>query len=132
MKRRELMILSLALAGFTGHVFAADANPTGTWKWTVTNPNNNQTRDLSVTLKLEGDKLTGTVPGQEGKTIEIENATFKDGQISFSVTRERNNQKVTSKFSGKLEGDTITGKTENERPNGQKQTRDWVAKREKA
>ena len=100
MKRRELMILSLALAGFTGHVFAADANPTGTWKWTVTNPNNNQTRDLSVTLKLEGDKLTGTVPGQEGKTIEIENATFKDGQISFSVTRERNNQKVTTKFSG--------------------------------
>ena len=132
MKRREFLILSLALFGLAGQIFAADATPTGTWKWTVTNPNNNQTRDLSVTLKLEGDKLTGTVPGPQGKEINIDNATFKDGQVSFSVTRERNNQKATTKFSGKLDGDTITGKTENERPNGQTQTRDWVAKREKA
>lgn len=131
MHRRELLILSLAFFGMAAQVQAADANPTGTWKWTVTNPSNNQTRDLSIKLKLDGDKLTGSVPAQGGKEIEIENGTFKDGQISFSVTRERNDQKVTTKYSGKLEGDTITGKFENTRPNGQVQSRDWVAKRDK-
>jgi hypothetical protein len=132
MRRRALLILSIAFVGLVSQVHAADADPTGTWKWTVTNPTNNQTRDLSAKLKLDGDKLTGSVPGQGGKEIAIENGTFKDGQVSFTVTRERNDQKVVTKFSGKLEGDTITGKTENERPNGKPQTRDWVAKREKA
>lgn len=132
MKRREFLVLGLALLSFSVRLEAADINPSGTWKWTVSNPNNNQTRDLSVTLKLDGDKLTGTVPGAKGTEIQIENASFKEGEVSFTVTRERNDQKVTTKFVGKVEGDTITGKTENTRPNGQIQSRDWVAKREKA
>ena len=132
MMRRELLIVTLVLFGLIRPAHAADANPTGTWKWTVTNPNNNQTRELSVKLKLEGDKLTGTVPAGNNKEIDIENGTFKDGQISFTVTRERKDQKVTTKYSGKREGDTITGKIETPRPNGEAQSRDWVAKREKA
>jgi len=127
MNRRLFLVFSFALIGLAAQVHAADPNPTGTWKWTATNPGNNQTRDLSVTLKLEGGKLTGTVPGPKKSEINIEDATFKDGQVSFSVTRERNDQKVTQKFSGKLEGDTITGKIENANGN----SRDWVAKREK-
>ncbi|WP_029247393.1 hypothetical protein [Schlesneria paludicola] len=132
MKRREFLVFSLVLFGMTGSLFAADADPTGTWKWSVTNPKNNKTREQSVKLKLDGGKLTGTVPGAEGKEIDIENATYKDGEISFSVTRERNGQKVVTKFSGKLEGDSIKGKFEGERANGKGQGRDWVAQREKA
>lgn len=128
MKRRELLILCLTLIGLAKHVYAADVTPTGTWKWSITNPNNNQTREQSLKLKLEGDKLTGSVPGPKDTEINIENATFKEGQISFTVTRERNDQKVITKYSGKLDGDTITGKFENDRNN---QSREWVAKREK-
>ncbi len=125
---RLLLILGSMLFISLGRTDAAELTPTGTWKWTVTNPNNNQTRDASVKLKLDGDKLSGSVPGPKQSEINIENASFKDGEISFTVTRERNNQKVTQKFSGKLDGDTITGKIEN--PNGN--SRDWVAKREKS
>ena len=110
-------------------VRAADkADPTGTWKWTATI--NNQSRDLSLKLKLDGDKLTGSMPGRDNTETNIENGTFKDGQISFSITRERNNQKFTTKYSGKLDGDTIKGKTERER-DGQTTSTDWEAKREK-
>lgn len=130
MKRRELLVLGLVVLGLVTQVQAADkADPTGTWKWSVTF--NDQTRDMSLKLKLDGDKLTGTMPGRNNTETAIENATFKDGEISFTVTRERNNQKITTKYTGKLEGDTIKGKTESER-NGQSQSRDWEAKREKA
>jgi hypothetical protein len=51
--------------------------------------------------------------------------------VTFSVTRERNGQKRTTKYNGKLEGDTIKGKAEFQR-DGQTQSRDWEAKRDKA
>jgi hypothetical protein len=49
---------------------------------------------------------------------------------AFAVTRERNGQEFSIKYKGKVRGDTIKGKTELER-NGEKQSRDWKAKREK-
>ena len=130
MKRRDLLILGLAMFSLMGQAYAADADPTGTWKWSFTNPQNNQTREMTLKLKLEGDKLTGTVPGRNDTETNIEDGKFKDGEISFSVTRMRNGNKMTTKYSGKLEGDAITGKTETER-NGNTQKRDWVAKRDK-
>ena len=111
----------------TASVARAADNPTGTWKWEV--KFNDQSREVTLKLKLEGDKLTGSMSGRNGDTA-IEDGKYKDGDISFSVTRERNGNKMTSKYSGKLSGDTIKGKTEFER-NGQSQSRDWEAKRAK-
>ena len=129
MQRRELLVLGLAVLGLVSQVQAADKpDPTGTWKWSV--KFNDQTRDMTLKLKLEGDKLTGSMPGRNNTETNIENGTFKDGEVKFSITRERNNQKFTTKYSGKLEGDTIKGKSESER-DGQTQSRDWEAKREK-
>lgn len=129
MTRRHLLMLTLALLGLTEAARAADkADPSGTWKWSVMF--NDQSREMTLKLKLEGDKLTGSMPGRNNTETAIENATFKDGQVSFTVTRQRNDQKFTTKYSGKLDGDTITGKSESER-NGQTQSRDWVAKRDK-
>lgn len=128
MKRRELLVLGLMVVGLVGQVQAADkADPSGTWKWSVTM--NDRTREVTLKLKLDGDKLTGTMPGRNNTETAIENATFKDGEVSFSVTRERNDRKFTTKYTGKLDGNTIKGKTESER-NGQTQSRDWEAKRE--
>jgi len=105
------------------------ADPTGTWKWSVTF--NDQTRELTLKLKLEGDKLTGAMLGRDNQETPIEDASFKDGEVAFAVTRERNGQKFTIKYKGKLDGDTIKGKSEFDR-NGEKQSRDREAKREKA
>lgn len=130
MRRREVLALGLVFMGMVGVAQAADKpNPTGTWKWSVTV--NDNKRDVTLKLKLEGDKLTGTMPGRNNTETAIEDASFKDGEVAFSVTRERNGQKFTTKYKGKLDGDTIKGKAESER-DGKSQSRDWEAKREKA
>ena len=129
MKRREFLAFSVALMGLAGLAQAVDKpDPTGTWKWTVTF--NDQTRDITLKLKLDGDKLTGAILGRDNQETKIDDATFKDGEIAFSVTRERNGQKNTTKYKGKLDGDTIKGKSEMTR-DGNTTDRDWNAKREK-
>lgn len=112
--------------GIGNSLRADDANPTGTWKWTVTF--NNQSREMTLKLKLEGETLTGSMLGRDNQETAIQDAKYKDGELSFNVTRERNGQKRTTKYAGKVSGDTIKGTVEFER-DGQKQTRDWEAKR---
>jgi len=130
MKRLLVGALVVAVAGLAGTARAADksANPTGTWKWSFTA--GNQTREATLKLKAEGDKLTGAVVGRNGQETPIEDGQYKKGEVSFKVTRERNGQKMTTKYTGKLSGDTIKGKIEAER-GGQARTLDWEAKRAK-
>src|SRR5262245_35388377 len=127
MKRLGLAALALAFVGLVSPVARAE-DPTGTWKWTVTF--NNNTREQTLKLKLDGDKLTGSMLGRDNQEIAIDNGTFKDDKVSFSITREFNGNKFTQKYSGTVKGDTITGKSEFER-DGQSQSRDWEAKRQK-
>jgi len=129
MKRLLTAAIGLAIVAVmaTASVARAADDPTGTWKWEV--KFNDQTHEVTLKLKLEGDKLTGAMSGRNGE-IAIEDGQYKDGDLSFSITRERDGKKMTSKFSGKLTGDTITGKTEFER-DGKSQSRDWEAKRAK-
>lgn len=129
-QRRALFAMGMVFLLVSGTVRAADKpDPTGTWKWSVMF--NDQKRDVTLKLKLEGDKLTGAMLGRNDQETAIEDASFKDGEVAFSITRERNGQKSTSKYKGKLDGDTIKGKIEGMR-GGQTQSRDWEAKREKA
>ena len=128
MKRFALAVTVVALVG-TSVVRADDKpDPTGTWKWSATF--NNNTREFTLKLKLDGDKLTGAMVGRNDNETAIEDASFKDGQVVFSISRERNGQKRTTKYTAKLDGDTLKGKLEFER-NGEKQSRDWEAKRSK-
>ena len=127
MKRLIALAVIVAVIGVARIAIAADAS--GTWKWTTTF--NGQSRDSTLKLKQEGDKLTGVyVGGQSNTETPIEDATIKGDQISFKVTRERDGQKSTTKYNGKLSGDTITGKSERDR-DGKATSTDWVAKRQK-
>jgi hypothetical protein len=126
MKRILASALTLAIVAAAG-LARADEKPTGTWKWDV--KFNDQTFNLTLKLKQDGDKLTGTLTGPNGDTA-IQDGQFKDGALSFTVVRERNGQKMTFKYEGKVSGDTIKGKTNFER-DGQSQSRDWEAQRSK-
>jgi len=119
-----LFVFSLSLAG----ILQAAEDPTGTWTWTTTR--GEQKREVTLKLKLEGDKLTGSMPGRNNTEIAITDATYKDGDISFIVTREFNNNKFTTKYTGKVSGDAIKGKTETE-SSREKRSQDWEAKRSK-
>lgn len=115
------------LVGISAQAEDKKVNPAGTWTWTRTGQNG-QSMTTTLKLKLEGDKLTGTVSGRQNDTA-IDDAKLKGDEITFSVTREFNGNKMVSKYKGKIDGDKIVGKIEFER-NGEAQTRDWEAKRE--
>jgi hypothetical protein len=127
MKRLLAATLVLLIVGATSLAHADDKpNPTGTWKWSVTY--NNQTLEMTLKLKLDGETLTGAIMVRDGQETVIQDAKFADGTVSFTVVRERNGQKMTRKYTGKAGEDTIKGKSEAER-DGQTQSRDWEAKR---
>src|SRR3954469_16221796 len=112
MKRLLTAVVALVFVGLVGPVKGAE-NPTGTWKWTASF--GGQEREQTLTLKLDGDKLTGSMPGRDGAIPPISEPSFRDNKVSFSVTREFNGQKRTTKYEGTLSGDTITGKAIRER-----------------
>jgi hypothetical protein len=127
--RRTVLCLLAAfvVAALAPMTLAADKpSPEGTWKWTVSR--NNQDMTFTLKLKLEGDKLTGTITAGTRDTA-ITEGKFADGAVTFSVVREGQNGKMTTKYEGKLDGDTIKGKITSDRANAQ--PRDWEAKREK-
>src|SRR5438552_17641078 len=103
MKRLMAVAIALVVAGPGAMAQAEEkANPTGTWKWTVTR--NDQKREVTLKLKLDGGKLTGAMLRRDNQETPIEDAKYKDGAISFQVTRERQGQKFTMKYKGKLSG----------------------------
>jgi len=117
---------TLILLVFVANVQAAD--PTGTWKWKFTGQNGRET-ESTLTLKVEGEKLTGTLArGAQGRMTDITNGTFKNDEVAFETSVERNGNTITMKYKGKVEGDTLKGTIEGGRNN---RTRDWEAKREK-
>ena len=138
MRRLLVAALVFTLVGMAGMAQAAEkekakkkrerANPTGTWTWAV--KMGEQTREMTLKLKLDGDKLSGVLVGREGQETKIQDAKYEKGTVSFTVVRERNNVKMTSKYVGRVSADAIKGKISFERE-GQTQSRDWEAKRAK-
>ena len=125
MKRMAAVVCVLALAGM---VRAEEKpNPTGTWKYTV--DVNGQSLDVTIKLKLDGDKLTGTL-NAGGTETKIEDAKYKDGEVSFTAKPDFNGNKITIKYKGTIKGDTFKGKRELDR-DGQTNSRDFEAKRSK-
>jgi opacity protein-like surface antigen len=113
---------------------AAAANIAGNWKWTSQGRNGAQ--DYTAKFALADGKLTGSVVapgfgGGEPMTIDISDATFTDGTVTFSVVRDFNGNKFATKYTGKLDGDAI--KCSIERPGrgeGAAPTKtDWSATR---
>lgn len=121
-----LVLGLLAVPVLGGAATAADA--TGTWSWTIQRGDN--TIEQTLTLKQDGEKLTGTISGRQGNEIEIEDGKVEDGTISFKVTREFNGNTIVMTYKGELSEDTIKGETTFER-NGEERTREWEAKRSK-
>jgi major membrane immunogen (membrane-anchored lipoprotein) len=120
--------LALLLTVCASSAARAAADPNGTWKWTFTTQNG-QEMQFTVTLKAEGDKLTGKVTRNDQST-DITDGTFKNDEVAFNVERERNGQKFVSKYKGKVEGEAINGKIEIEL-GGETRSFDWKPTREK-
>ena len=142
-KRNSLTLLGLAAGialacSITAQAAEAKkADPSGTWVWSMPARGGGPDRTNTLTLKLEGEKLTGklTTPGRGGGPnveADITDGKVNGDEISFTVTREFNDNKIVSKYTGKLAGENIKGKVQVERNGEAQDPRDWDAKRQAA
>jgi hypothetical protein len=123
-------ILSAVLAiGLCGLAQAEDkADPVGTWK--LTYEIGDMKRESTLTIKKDGDKLTGTMDWPEQKGEKLKDVKFKDGELKFSAVRKFMDNEIPIDYTFKIDGDKVKGKGAAEF-GGQKQEFDIEGKREK-
>jgi hypothetical protein len=112
MKRtRNLLIASIAIltvfaAAVVTTTNAQSTNVTG--KWNLTIETQAGTGNPSVTLKQEGEQLTGNYKGRFGEAPLKGTVKGKDIQFSFKVDAQ--GQELQVEYSGAVDGDTMKGK----------------------
>jgi hypothetical protein len=122
--RRILFVLAL-LVGVGVVAQAADV----TGKWTAQVPGRGgQTREQTFNLKCDGEKLTGTVSGQQGDT-EISDGKVKGDEVSFNVKMSFQGNDVKMVYKGKLAGDDL--KLTRQREGSDQPPAEFTAKRAK-
>lgn len=121
MKLRVILMLTAMFAVLTTGVFAASAV---TGKWTAEVPaRNGEKRVQTITLKADGEKLTGSISSPMGER-EITDGTVKGDEISFTLTMKVQGEDRKMTYTGKVAGDEIQFKV-----TGGQREREFVAKR---
>src|SRR5690349_6305184 len=129
MTKKLLFVTTLLLVVAIG-AFAADVSG----KWTYSMQGRDGTpRDVTITLKQEGNTLTGSVPGMgrggaPGEPTQITNGKLDGDKVSFEVVREFNGNKMTTKYDGTVSGTELKMKVTRDTQNGPRTT-DAVAKK---
>jgi len=104
------------------------ADPVGTWNC-ETNVNDMK-RTSTLTIKKDGDKLSGMMLWQDKKESKLEDVKIKDGELTLSAERELMDNKFTIKYKVKIDKDTLKGKASVDF-NGETQSFDIEGKRQK-
>lgn len=122
MKSKSILIASLfamLLAMATAAV--AQSKVDGNWEMSMQGRQGPQTSTL--TIKTDGNKLSGSIKGQRGETP-ISDGTVDGNKISFTVTRQTPNGEFKQTYTGTVDGDNIKGTVQMG-----ENSRDWTAKR---
>lgn len=124
-------ILSATLViGLCGFARAADekANPVGTWKCKY--EIGDQKRTSTLTIKKDGDKLTGTMNWPDQKNEPLKDLKQNEGTLTFSAVRKLMGNEITVEYKLTIDGDKLTGKGASEF-GGEKREFDIEGTREK-
>jgi hypothetical protein len=127
---KKLLFVSTLLLVMTVGAFAADL----TGKWTYSMAGRDGTpREVTITLKQDGTKLTGTVPGmgrggQQAPAMEVMNGKVEGDKFSFETKMEFNGNTRVTKYEGTATGSELKMKVTRESQNGPQST-DVVAKK---
>jgi hypothetical protein len=104
MKYRTVAVLAACIV-LLGISIAYAADVTG--KWVAQVPGREgQTREVTITLKAEGEKLTGSVSGRQGDNP-ISDGKIKGDDLEFTVTQNFQGNEVKVNYKGKVSGDEI-------------------------
>ena len=121
------LVLGLCgLVGAAGDKKAADA--VGTWKCDYEIASRKLTATL--TIKMDGDKLAGTMSWPDQKDEKLKDVKLKESTLTFSAVRKFMGNEFPLDFTLTIEGDKFKGKSAAEF-GGQKQEFDIEGKRDK-
>jgi hypothetical protein len=121
MTKKLLFVMTILLvASFA--LMAADVSG----KWTFEQPGRggNPGRPVTITLKADGAKLTGSVPGMvrggdnPPPPTEITDGKVDGNNVSFTVKREFNGNSMVTKYEGTVSGDEMKLKITRDTQNG--------------
>ena len=131
MTKKLLFVTAILLVMAIG-AFAADV--TGKWTYEQAGRNGGAPRPVTITLKQDGNTLTGEVPGMgrggdaPPPPTAIKNGKVDGDKVSFDVVREFNGNSMTTKYEGTVSGAEMKLKVTREGQNGP-QTTEVVAKK---
>jgi hypothetical protein len=118
---KNTIVALLGAFVLSGAAYAQAPDAGGTWDVNLTTPNGPMT--VALTLKKEGEKLSGTIAGPQGE-VPIQ-GTQKDKALSVNFTVQTPNGPFAIAMSGNQEGEAIAGTIDF---NGQGQA-EWTGKR---
>jgi hypothetical protein len=125
-------ILSMALVfGTCGVVTAADdkkTDPVGTWKCEY--KIGDQKRESTLTIKKDGDKVTGTMTWADQKDEKLKDVKLKGDTLTFSAVRKLMGNDIPLDYTFTIDGDKLKGKGASNF-SSQKQEFDITATRQK-
>ena len=124
-------ILSMALVlGACGLAGAADdkVEPVGTWKCEY--EIGGQPRTSTLTIKKDGDKLSGTMSWTDQKDEPLKDVKLKEETLTFSAVRKLMGNEITIEYKLKIDGDKLKGNGASEF-GGEKREWDIEGKRQK-
>jgi hypothetical protein len=130
MTKKLLFVMTILLvASFA--LMAADA--TGKWTYEQPGRGGNPGRPVTITLKVDGSTLTGSVPGGgrggDAPPIEISDGKVDGNNVSFTVKREMGGNAMVIKYEGTVSGDELKLKITRPGQDGTPMTNEVTAKR---
>ena len=99
--------LVLALCGLA-RAQGEKADPVGTWKCEY--GIEGQKRTSTLTLKMDGDKLAGTMSWPDQKETPLLDVKLKDGTLTFDAKRVLMGKEFANHYELKIDGDKLKGK----------------------
>jgi len=137
---KSLLTTVLKLLGCVALTFCAVSavqaddkpNVAGTWSWTRPGRNGGPDVTNTLTLKIDGDTVTGSLsaPGRNRvNKSEITEGKITGNEVTFKITNERNGTTTTMTYTGKITGDTIEGKIKRQTGDNEPRTSTWKAAR---
>jgi hypothetical protein len=121
-KRGIVLLCVLALGTFV----MAQTSVDGTWAGEIQGGRGPQ--QITLTLKADGGKLTGSIAGGRGGAINIEDGTISGANLKFKTTQQGRGGQVTYSWTGTVKGDEIAF---SRTPEGG-QAQEFTAKRQKS
>ena len=108
---KKLLFVTTILLVVAFVAFAADL--TGKWTWEQAGRGGGPAMSRTLTLKADGAKLTGSMPGfgppggDPPPPVEISNGKIDGTKISFEVKQSFGDQDFVTKYEGVMNGDEL-------------------------